>query len=276
VLYAIGSNRFKNAKSEKINAIIKKANLSNHVLGSDAKPSFLVNHRVYTKLTDEEDIVWLIRALGVAVVELSKEKTPATFGISWAQAIIYLITSSSMPPSARQTVSSMLQSAWRSDPNSVGTYIVDGLWSWLRNTDLEEKDTPATSGKADVNRLHLVLNTLCATPPAAAQGGASNGDTGKERPEMRQLLTSLVVICRQPLISRVRWLDLCLQSGLDPRTIVMDNPQAFIDEVVKRTSVRSIIIPYFTAILIDCRTKAMLILTRFTRRLAMQLQNLHL
>ena len=38
-------------------------------------------------------------------------------------------------------------------------------------------------------------------------------------------------------MSRVRWLDLCLQSGLDPRTIVMDNPEAFIDEVVKRTSV---------------------------------------
>ena len=240
VLYAIGSTRFKNVKSEKINAIIKKANLSNHVLGSDAKPSFLVNHRVYTKLTDEEDIVWLIRALGVAVVELSNEKTSATFGVSWAQAIIYLITSSSVPPSARQAASNMLQSAWKSDPNSVGTYIVDGLWSWLKSLDLEEKDTPATTGRADVSRLHLVLNTLCATAPATARkdhGGTSGRDSSKDKTEMRQLLTSLVVLCRQPLMARVRWLDLCLQSGLDPRTIVLDNPQTFIDEVVKRTSV---------------------------------------
>ena len=198
VLYAVGSSRFRDVTSEKINAIIKKANLSSHVLGSDAKPSFLVNHRVYTKLTDEEDIVWLTRALGVAVTELPNERTPATFGISWAQAVIYLITSPAVPHSARQTANNMLQSAWKRESSSVTTYIVDGLWSWLKSTDLEEKDTPATSGKVDINRLHLVLNTLCAAIPASAQSGTSNGDSGKDRSEMRQLLTSLVVSVGSP------------------------------------------------------------------------------
>lgn len=240
VLYAVGASKLQGLPSDKIAAVLKKANLSGNVLGSEAKPSFLVNHRVYTKLSTPDDLVWLVRALGAATNEFTSKSAPTGFGVAWAQAVIYMITSTSVPPTVRQETSKMLRSAWMAEAAAVSGYIVEGLWAWLKSVDLEEKDSAATSGKADVSRLHLVLNALCAASPNAARanGAASNGHTEDNEAEIRNLLTNLIVLCREPLLPRVRWIDLCLQSGVDPRTVVTENPQPFIDEILERTSVR--------------------------------------
>jgi hypothetical protein len=244
VLYAIGSTKLNHVTTEKLSAALKKANLPTTVLGSDAKPSFLVNYRVYTKLTAADDILWVVRALGTVISEFSSSKMSASFGVAWAQAVIYMITSTSVPPPVRKEANTMLRSAWIAHPAAVSTYIVDGLWAWLRSIDLEEKDSPATTGKAQVANLHLVLNALCAASPdatassAVANGASSNGHTEDSRAELRRLLTKLIVLCRQPLLPRIRWLDLCIQSGVDPGAVVTEDPEAFMDEVLRRASVK--------------------------------------
>lgn len=238
VLCAIHLTKFRHVESIKGAATLQKANISAAALGSDAKPSFLVNHRVYNKLVSPDDFLWAIRALGAASSEFSNKSVPATFGISWAQAFTFMITSTSIPPQIRQEASRTLQQCWLAKPSQVSAYVVDGMWQWLNSVDLEEKDSPATSGKTDNERLHLVLSSLCsASPTSAKDAQLSNGDTPRIQTHLSQLMKQLVVLCRKPLLSRVQWIDLCLQCGLDPRTIVMESPQSFMDEVTKRALV---------------------------------------
>jgi len=238
VLSAIHTTKLQHISSTKIAACLKKANISSSVLGSEAKPSFLTNHRVYTKLTVGDDLLWAIRALGAASLEFSSQNLPASFGTSWAQAVISMITSTSVPHLVRQEANKMLQQTWKAQPSQVSAYIADGMWLWLQSLHLEEKDSPATSGKTDNERLHLVLNAMCAAvPDGAADAQLSNGASLEMKEHLRKLLVRLVVLCRQPLLSRVRWIDLCLQCGLDPRTVVMEDSQAFMDEVTKRALV---------------------------------------
>lgn len=238
VLSAIHATKLQHVSSTKLAACLKKANISSSVSGSEAKPSFLTNHRVYTKLTLGDDLSWAIRALGAASLEFSNQSLPASFGTSWAQAVIFMITSTSVPHLVRQEANKMLQQTWKAQPSEVSTYIADGMWLWLQSLDLEEKDSPATSGKTDNDRLHLVLNAMCAaSPDSATEAQASNGASSGMKDHLRKLLIRLVVLCRDPLISRVRWIDLCLQCGLDPRTVVVEDSQAFMDEVTKRALV---------------------------------------
>jgi len=222
----------------KITASLKKANVSSSVLGSEAKPSFLTNHRVYTKLTTGDDLLWAIRALGAASLEFSSPNLPASFGTSWAQAVIFMITSTSVPHLVQQKANKMLQETWKAHPNEVSAFIADGMWLWLKSLDLEEKDSPATSGKTEKDRLHLVFNAMCSASPDLAAGAQEvNGAATDMKDHLCKLLIRLVVLCRQPLLSRVRWIDLCLQCELDPRTVVMADAQAFMDEVTRRALV---------------------------------------
>ena len=239
VLSAIHASRLQPMGSAKIAASLQKANISTGILGTEAKPSFLTNHRIYTKLTTSEEMLWAIRALGTASIEFANKNLPHTFGTSWAQAVIFMISSTSVPPTIRQEANKILQEIWRAQPSDVSSFIVDGMWLWLKSVDLEEKDSPATSGKTDSDKLHLVLNALCsASPVSTVETQVSKIDTTDMSNHLRKLLIKLVVLCRKPLLSQVRWIDLCLQCGLDPRTVVMEDPQAFIDEVTIRASVR--------------------------------------
>lgn len=237
VLAAIHS-KLQHIGSAKIATSLKKASISTSVLGSEAKPSFLTNHRVYTKLSVGDDFLWAIRALGAASLEFSGQSLPPSFGASWAQAVIFMITCTSVQPTVRHEANKMLQQSWKAQPANVSAYIADGMWLWLKSIDLEEKDSPATSGKTDKERLHLVLNALCSASPASTEDLQTvNSNVTNRKHHLRQLLVRLVVLCRKPLLSRVQWIDLCLQCGLDPRTVVMEDPQAFMDEVTKRASV---------------------------------------
>ena len=63
VLTAVAPTKLEPIHSGKIDASLKKAHILQQALTFDPKPSFLLNHRIYTKLTTEDDLMWFVRAL---------------------------------------------------------------------------------------------------------------------------------------------------------------------------------------------------------------------
>lgn len=232
VLVVMNFSKLNTVTSAKITAALKKAAVASNVTGTDAKPLFLVNHRIYSKVTAEDDILWTLRALTAVSGLLPTTSSGSTFSSLWGQAMIFMLTASSIPPNVRHEAGAALSQALMTSPESVSTAMVAGLWDWLRSLDLEEKDAPAIAAKTERERLHNVLQAMC-TPKH------TNYDEAKpqEPAYLQNVLVKLQVLARSPLIPRSNWIDLCLKSGADPSAIVADQPEAFLEEIILKSSV---------------------------------------
>lgn len=43
------------------------------IIGTQAKPSFLISERIYQKVTDAEEEIWLLRTLNLALLRMKNE-----------------------------------------------------------------------------------------------------------------------------------------------------------------------------------------------------------
>jgi hypothetical protein len=68
------------------------------------KPSFLLNERVYTKLTVERDQLWAINAL-----EAVGQRDLKDMGTAWSIAAVYFIVNPKLPRSIRSAAIKMVQ-----------------------------------------------------------------------------------------------------------------------------------------------------------------------
>lgn len=232
VLIAISFSKLKGVESPKINNAVKKAGVATVMIGSESKPSFLVNHRIYSKATTVEDLTWTLRALSAVTGQFGAPTLPASLGPAWAQAFIYLLTAAIVPALVRHEASLALAEALVQNPEQSSDFVVEGLWQWLRSCDLDEKDTPATAAKSGRDRLHLVLQTVCSSQKSNESQGKTINPSA-----LRGLLLKILVLSREPLVPRVQWIELCLRSGIDPKTLVSEHSEGFMEEIIRHTEV---------------------------------------
>lgn len=216
--------------SASLEALAKKFPVQKHSLVLDPKPSFLLNPRIYGKFQTDDDFKWLYRALSSlapAVVSLGN----AAVQSAWAEAYIYLLTSSHVSPAMHRDSANSLSDVYARSGGAVVEFIINGLWHWLESLSSGEKESAAILAKSDTSTLYSVLKAICLTPmDYSARAGA---DPAKERLEAQ--MCSLLVLARPELIPRAKWIELCLNVGLDPGDLARKYEDRLIDEVVART-----------------------------------------
>ncbi|KAI1204428.1 translational activator GCN1 [Annulohypoxylon truncatum] len=215
--------------SAPLKAILKKTAVSKECLVADPKPSFLLNHRVYSRLSTEDDARWFLRALAATYDDLSKSSKNVQ--AVWFQALIYLISSASVPSQIRKETCDAISKLYVRDPDFISEVAAAGLWAWIESSLTEDKDSIAASAKYENAHLHLVLKSICLNDDEFKELGAQ-----KAQESLAKQMCSLLVIARNDLIPRASWIDLCLRVGLDPGSLAQEHKEELIQQVIDKTS----------------------------------------
>lgn len=228
--------------SAALKALLKKTAVSKECLVAEPKPSFLLNHRVYSRLSTEDDTQWFLRALAAIYDDASK--APKNVQVAWFQALIYLVSSTSVPSRIRKEACETISKLYVRDPGFVSGVAIDSLWQWVESSLTEDKDSIAASAKFENTHLHLVLRSICLNDEEFGELGAQ-----KSKEELAKQMCSLLVIARSGLIPRASWIDLCLRVGLDPGSLAQKYEEELVRQIIDKTSfdqkVGMVMRPYF-------------------------------
>lgn len=216
--------------SSTLSALAKKYPIQKSSLAVEPKPSFLLNPRIYSKLQTNDDFKWFYRALSALAPAVSSVDNTET-EIAWAQAFIYLISSSHISPAVRRECANALSDVYAQSGGLVSKFIIDGLWRWLESLEAGEKESAALFSKSDTRSLAPALRAICLTPKEYSTRAGS--DASKESLEAQ--MCSLLVLARPELIPQAKWIELCLHVGVDPGELAAKYEEQLINEVVSRT-----------------------------------------
>ncbi|KAI0407760.1 armadillo-type protein [Xylaria palmicola] len=228
VLTTVASPVLSQTESSAVQTRLKKIDIMNEALSLDSKSSFLLNHRVYGRLSTYDDCIWLLRALQ----EVYRGISSATDQIktTWSQAFIYLVSAPAVPSNVRKASCEAIAKLYARDPAFVATAIIGGLWQWVESSDKIEKDSIAASAKFETSHLHLVLRSITLSAEYFKGLGLQRGQDVVE-----QQMCALLVLARTDLVPRCSWIDLCLRVGIDPGGLVRKYEQELIDQLIKKT-----------------------------------------
>jgi hypothetical protein len=227
--------KLKDSQATGVVSLLKKSKIDKQVLVADGKPSFLLNFRVYSKLSTAEDMVWGIRALSVVADDVALVSNQLVIEDAWSQAFLYFITASNMPSETRKEAAQALSQAYSKHPEEIGSIIISGLWQWRRRVDLNEKDTAAIAARTGNDNLYTVVRSICFTPEMVASLGAEGAKDAVLQPQNQ--LIKLLVLCHEELLPRTSWIDICLRTGVDPGKLVADNADKLLQEIMNTTEV---------------------------------------
>ncbi|KAF7549001.1 hypothetical protein G7Z17_g6686 [Cylindrodendrum hubeiense] len=211
--------------SSSVDTALSKAAVPKHCLSVDPKPSFLLSHRIYSKVTGEEDLKWFARALTAIFQDLGREsETPAA--LAWSEGVIHLITSRGVPTKIQQETSKDLSGLYAQNPSLTSGFIISGLWDYLEQSEAHDRDRAAGA-----LNLIQVVRSICLPPKEVEKAGHS---ITKEDQELQAC--SLLVLARQELIPRANWIELCLRMELDPGDLVRKYESDLLKEIGNKTS----------------------------------------
>lgn len=225
-------DKARNSSDEKLVAIFKKSDIILQSLATQPKSSFLLNPKVYSKLSTEDDVVIAVRAL-TAVGTFLDQATSGDAKDAWAHAFIYFIVAQGVSTKAKSAAKQALtQSYIHSSPEKIGDTIIQGLWSWYRSTELGDKDSAAVASRTSFAELGHVLGCICL--PVEIQ---KKLEASIDAACLRRQAMNLVVLARPEIMPRVSWIDLCLRMGIDPGQLVQENLKDFVKLINEITDV---------------------------------------
>lgn len=226
--------------SAPLEALSKKFSIAKHCLVAEPKPSFLLTPRLYSKLTSNDDLRWLSRALTAVVNELPDDGG-SSISLAWSQALIYLVSSATTSSQVRKEVCQQISDLYQRNPQKISSALTSGIWHWLGAGEEGDKDSAAMLAKADTTHLNLILRAICLPARELPEGAAEV----TERPALEAQMCSLLVLARPELVPRSSWIDLCLRVGLDPGELAKNNEKVLLQEVAIRSTLDQKVPPYF-------------------------------
>ncbi|KAI0142174.1 armadillo-type protein [Pestalotiopsis sp. NC0098] len=215
--------------SPAVKTILKKASVSKEALVYDPKPSFLLNHRVYGRLTTEDDLQWFLCALAASVVDLPAS-TPVVRS-AWSQAFVYLSSSPTVPSHIRKEACGTLSKLYAKNPTIIAEAVIAGIWQWVVSIENADKDSIASSAKFDKTHLHVTLRSICLNKEELTRMGVE-----QDLELLERQMCSLLVLSRPDLIPRSSWIDTVLRVGLDPGSLALRHEQDLLEEIIQRTT----------------------------------------
>ena len=210
----------KHADEKTIKERVKKAKILEQSLLCTPKPSFLLNHRFYTRITDSGELIWFLRALGSCIDHLTDTEAMNMTNSMLCFALFYCATSTTVKPVVRQSALQTLEKAYKSRPALVGLLVIRSLWQWCCSIQRDEQDTAAAASKSGSRWLSGIVQmifTYSDTGPQELING--NGDE-----ILTRQLIDMLVLAQPKMIQNLRWIDLCLKVGKDPAELVQSKP----------------------------------------------------
>ncbi|KAI1432708.1 armadillo-type protein [Xylaria sp. CBS 124048] len=228
VLAALVPQVLSQIESSTVQSKLEKAGITKECLSLEPKTAFLLNHRVYSRLSTEDDCTWFLRSLEAvqADVSLATESTQR----AWSQAFIYLISASSIPSSIRKASCDAIVELYARNPAFVSVAVMGGLWQWVESLESNDKESVAASAKFDNTRLHLVLRSITPLREELEKLGLQ-----QNRDLIERQMCALLVLARKDLIPRCSWIDLCLKVGVDPGGLARHYGQQLVDQLIDKT-----------------------------------------
>lgn len=207
--------------SSALTQLLAKADITNKALSATEKQPILLSSRIYNKIVIEEDLQWLLRALSAASKHFTVETSEAT-SMAWAEAMLYLISSSSIPPAVQRTAAQTLSKLYSRRPDLISACMIGGLWSAL----VDRKD-----GKHESANLARVLRSISLDPSELPI---------KDRPEVEDQLEAqacaLIVLARPELIPNSNWIDTVIRMGVDPGDLARKHRDTLLAEIGARAA----------------------------------------
>ncbi|RMZ92587.1 hypothetical protein DV736_g141, partial [Chaetothyriales sp. CBS 134916] len=201
-------------------SLVHEKTLVDEALTSHPSPSYLLNSKVYSKLTAADDLKWLSKALAGVAVGL--ETTDEDSRILWALAVFHLLLEADTDPSLRREVSELLAvSAQRYA--SVGSSIISGAWSYLREKQVASIAT--AKERLPLADIKLLAVLRIALPPST---DIVNGSIESLLTVSESQAIDTIVLLRPELIAHADWIEMCLSRGVDPgRLVARSIPKLF-------------------------------------------------
>ncbi|KAJ4858558.1 ribosomal protein l19e domain-containing protein [Trichoderma breve] len=189
--------------------------------------SFLLNPKIFSKIGSEEDFDWFRLALCSVAAGLSTN-TAKEIVLAWSEAMIYIVTVSTVPSNVRQESAKSLTSLYAQNPSIMADIVINGLWAHLTQT-INAGDKDSTTETRDLIK---VIKSICiSSKELEALGGSASQEM------LEQQACSLLIICRTELISRANWIDSCIRMGVDPGKLAEKYADILLNEISERTSV---------------------------------------
>lgn len=204
-------------------------------LGFHSRSSFLINHRIYTKLAAEDDMIWFLRALVAVTDDLINDNTRPQDRESWAQAILYLIASTNVKPIVTREARQALTSLYVRHPREISKIIIGGLWNLVTQTGKGERDTAATVANIKLDQLYHVIQCICLRPKQFIDLGGKTDEQAIE-----EQLVNMLVLCRPAIIPRTSWIDVCQKVGVDPGDLARKSSTQLLNGILEATHVSAI------------------------------------
>ncbi|KAI6117782.1 armadillo-type protein [Pisolithus croceorrhizus] len=229
------------------------------VVGTPTKPSFLIWEKVYQRLGDAEEEMWLLRCLDLVVGHfetqlLKNENLRIQFGF------IFLHLAVQSPSfETRRTAIRTLQSAASRHPNLVPLLVKESLLTTL--TKDKSSTTTSKSGAAvlppsqpapdshektvaaDKHKRHAVLLLACAAGLGSASQIVLDQDQGLEAVNCTASsdpLVGFVVLAHHATISPAShslWIEMCQKAGRNPHDLVQKHIDSIVTTVLEASMV---------------------------------------
>lgn len=219
-LYAYFADKMQDVQLKNALAKAKVYDLS---LALSPKPGFLLNYKIYSKLSSQDEFKWALRAIASCHSKICLTEEPSSTSDAWTQAFLYLLTSSFSPVAIRRDAMKVLETAYLSHPRSIGKLVTHGLWMWYRNIETGLKDSAAVAAQTGTANLHLAIRSIC---PSASTLGSTEPST------IHAQLVQMLVLCRPEILPSVSWIEVCLRMGQDPGNLVRNYRQQCMDRVI--------------------------------------------
>lgn len=229
VLCSVAPPLLKAEGNQTLAPLAQKFSIPKQCLELEPKPSFLLNPRVYTKISSDEDARWLSRALSATAASLPDD-TLSRVGSAWTHAFLYLICSLAITPKVRKQSADALTGVYLTAPAKIGRTVINGIWDWIKAIETADKESAPLLAKVDDNNLLNAVRSICLAPTVFKDAG-----TETDSAELETQMCAFLVLARPQLIPRAAWIDLCLRVGLDPGALAKKHEKELLDEVVKRS-----------------------------------------
>ncbi|KAG1831619.1 armadillo-type protein [Suillus variegatus] len=182
--------------------------------GTQAKPSFVISDKIYQKLTDVEDELWLLRAANLSLFRLKNELLKSE-QLQLGSVFIHL-SIHSQSSEVRRIAIQTIEAAVQSLPQLVISILREALTASL----IKEKSavvknasvTEETEQPAPDNQRRCAALILC----CGNKGEAGAGERDDQ-------LVDLIVLAHHSAVcppSRMLWIELCQKTGVDPHNLI--------------------------------------------------------
>lgn len=217
VFTAIALEKLSKWADPQVKAALKTTDIITAALAMAPRASFLLNPKVFTKLTDDDDNKWAARALMATADAIIYDEIHAD---AWVLSVLYMICAATVSMAVKKEALASLTAAYLRRPDQIGRIILAGVWQWLRTLEHGAADRVPAAAKTGGTQLHTVVHAFVLPPTE---------DVNKEI--VKNQLVNLAVVAHHELMPGVDWIRLCQRAAIDPGELAREKATRLVAEI---------------------------------------------